>query len=95
MLKHIGFIMDGNRTWAKNNSLPQLEGHRKGYDNVESIIDACIERRIPCVSFWALSDDNIRERSQIEVSYLFDLLVRGINKLIQQANDKNIRLYFV
>ncbi len=87
--------MDGNRTWARANHLPQLEWHRRGYDNVERVIDACLERDIPTISFWALSDDNIRERSDTEVSYLFDLLIRGISRLIEQSNTKNIRLYFV
>ncbi len=87
--------MDGNRSWARHNHLPQLEWHRRGYDNIETIIDACLERNIRYVSFWALSDDNIRERSNIEVSYLFDLLTKGIEKLVRQSNVKNIRLYFV
>ncbi len=47
------------------------------------------------VSFWALSDDNIRERSAIEIEYLFDLLVRGITRLIARSNERNIRLHFV
>ena len=95
MLQHIGFIMDGNRSWARANALPQLEWHKRGYDNVEQIIDACLERQIPYISFWALSDDNISERSKIEVSYLFDLLTRGILRLIYQSNTKNIKLCFV
>ena len=46
-------------------------------------------------SFWALSDDNIRERSVLEVKYLFDLLTNGISRLISQANEKNVSLHFV
>jgi len=94
-MQHLGFIMDGNRTWARDRGLPQLEGHRRGYDNAEHIIELCAEKNIPYVSFWALSDDNIRERSKIEIAYLFDLLVRGLKRLIKRANEKNIRLHFV
>lgn len=47
------------------------------------------------MSFWALSDDNIHERSQEEVSYLFDLLERGIQDIMRQSDAKNIRMYFV
>jgi undecaprenyl pyrophosphate synthase len=54
-----------------------------------------MSRDLPVVSFWALSDDNIRERSETEVSYLFDLLTRGIKDLIKQATERGIRLYFV
>lgn len=52
-------------------------------------------RDVEVASFWALSDDNIRERSVLEVKYLFDLLTDGIDKLITQANEKNVRLHFV
>ncbi len=62
---------------------------------MERVIDACLEREIPTISFWALSDDNIRERSDAEVSYLFDLLIRGIDDLIKQSNKRSTRLYFV
>lgn len=94
-MQHIGFIMDGNRTWAENAWLPKLEWHRRWYDNLERIIDACFERKIPYVSFWALSDDNIKKRDASEVKYLFDLLARGIKKLVKESNKKNVRLYFV
>lgn len=87
--------MDGNRTWAKNKNLPQMEWHKRGYDNIEKILNLCLAKNLEFASFWALSDDNIRERSDFEVKYLFDLLVKGIKKLIIQANEKNIRLYFI
>ncbi len=94
-LEHIGFIMDGNRTWARGKWLPQLEWHRRGYNNAENIIDECLALDISYVSFWWLSDDNIRKRSTEEVSYLFDLLTRWIRDLIKKSRKKNIRLYFV
>lgn len=94
-LQHIGFIMDGNRTWARNNFLPQLEWHRRWYANAENIIEYCLELKIPYVSFWWLSDDNILKRSEEEVAYLFDLLTRGIGWLVNKSIKKNIRLHFV
>ena len=38
-LTHIGFIADGNRRWARSRGLPTLEGHRRGFNKVELIID--------------------------------------------------------
>ena len=87
--------MDGNRTWAREQGIAQFEWHKKWYDNIENIIDGCLARDVEVASFWALSDDNIRERSALEVKYLFDLLTDGIDKLITQANEKNVRLHFV
>jgi undecaprenyl diphosphate synthase len=94
-MKHIGFIMDGNRTWAKENHLPQFEWHRRGYENAKSIILLCNKRSIPYVSFWALSDDNIHRRSSEEVSYLFTLLTKALPNLARQAMKENLRIQVV
>ena len=32
--KHVAFIMDGNRRWAKKKKLPIIEGHKKGSEVV-------------------------------------------------------------
>jgi len=94
-MQHIGFIMDGNRTWAKNNFLPSFEGHRRGYQNFKKIIQACLDKSIPYVSFWALSDDNIRQRSPDEVKYLFDLLSEGMKEMQEYAIKKWIKIQII
>ncbi len=91
-MQHIGFIMDGNRTWARENWLPSLEGHRRGYENAKKLICEIKELGIPFVSFWALSDDNIKKRSTEEVGYLFRLLEQWILDLAKDANKNNIRI---
>ncbi len=62
---------------------------------MENIIDGCLEKGMEVVSFWALSDDNIRERSKIEVKYLFDLLASKMSDLVEKVMPRNIRLAFV
>lgn len=87
--------MDGNRTWARENGMEQWEGHKNGYDNMEKVIDGCLEKGVEVVSFWALSDDNIRERNFLEVKYLFDLLSEKMGDLVEKVMPRNIRLAFV
>ena len=41
--KHVAIIMDGNRRWARKNRLPSFEGHRRGEEKIEPIIDMAIE----------------------------------------------------
>lgn len=36
--KHIGFICDGNRRWARNKGLPTLLGHKEGVEAVKRVI---------------------------------------------------------
>jgi len=31
---HIGFIVDGNRRWAKEHGLPTFQGHEVGFNKV-------------------------------------------------------------
>ena len=37
MPKHIGFIMDGNRRYAKTKSLKTFKGHEMGFKQLESV----------------------------------------------------------
>lgn len=88
---HVGFILDGNRRWAKEHGLPTLEGHRTGYENLKTIATAAFERGIEFVSAYCFSTENWN-RSKEEVSYLLKLastiLTRDAKKMIKE----NIRI---
>ena len=36
--RHVAFIMDGNRRWAKKKKLKVVDGHKKGSEIVKSIV---------------------------------------------------------
>lgn len=91
-MQHIGYIMDGNRTWSKERWLPTFEWHRRGYENAKKIIRETKKLGIPFASFWALSDDNIKKRSPEEVGYLFRLLEKWILDIAKDADKDNIRI---
>ena len=91
---HLGFILDGNRRWAKSKGLPPLEGHRKGYKNFEKIAEAAIERGVRYVSAYVFSTENWN-RSKEEVSYLMDLLYRVATTEVDRVHEKNIRVRFL
>jgi undecaprenyl pyrophosphate synthase len=61
-LQHIAFIMDGNRRWARKLSNIVSFGHESGGDNIDRVLELCLEEGIPYVSMWALSKENILER---------------------------------
>lgn len=71
--QHIAIIPDGNRRWAKSKGLPTLEGHRKGAENFEKLINYARKAGVKCFTGWSFSTENWR-RSQEEVGYLFNLL---------------------
>ncbi len=90
-LKHLAVIMDGNRRWAKAQGLPSFEGHRRGYDRLKAIGDACLARGVEVLTVFAFSTENWK-RTQEEVTFLMDLLETA---LIQEAEffvQKGVRV---
>ena len=90
-LTHIGFIADGNRRWARSRGLPTLEGHRRGFNKVELIIDELKDTEVKFVSFFLFSTENW-DRSPEEVAYLMDLVRTKIDQLTKRYAKENIRL---
>ncbi len=82
-LKHIAFIMDGNRTWATSKGLPKLMGHTEGTKSFKKIVEHANNLNIPFITFWALSTENLKNRSEKELKHLFSLL----SKLVDYIDD--------
>ncbi len=90
-MRHIAFILDGNRRWAAARGLPALEGHRAGYENVKKIGLACLERGIEFVTVFAFSTENWK-RSVEEVGYLMALLERALTAGLPFYLEHGVRL---
>lgn len=72
-MQHIGFIMDGNRRWAKKLGNITKIGHENGGKKFEEVVEWCYGSEVPFVSFWVLSKENIMERSVDELEGIFDV----------------------
>ncbi|MDO8669081.1 MAG: polyprenyl diphosphate synthase [Candidatus Buchananbacteria bacterium] len=90
-VKHIAFIMDGNRRFAKQKGLPTLEGHRRGYNKMKEVGDWCIQRGIKYITVYAFSTENWK-RSKEEVNYLMRLLQTALTKELNEFTKRGIRL---
>ncbi len=73
--QHIGYILDGNRRWAKKHGLPTYEGHLAGYNALKDVIDATADAGVKYISFYTFSTENWN-RAEDEV--------RGLMKLIRR-----------
>ncbi len=71
--KHIAIIMDGNGRWAQEQGLARAEGHRRGAEMIERIVDACHDRGIRYLTLYAFSEENWNRPSD-EVVALMQLL---------------------
>ncbi len=90
-MKHVGIIMDGNRRWAVENGLPKMEGHRRGYDNMKTIGDACLARGLKSLTVFAFSTENWN-RTEKEVEYLMTLLESALSKDLGFFVGRSIRM---
>eukprot|EP00761_Pharyngomonas_kirbyi_P001455 gb/GECH01001459.1/.p1 GENE.gb/GECH01001459.1/~~gb/GECH01001459.1/.p1 ORF type:complete len:327 (+),score=52.36 gb/GECH01001459.1/:1-981(+) len=81
--KHVAFIMDGNRRWARQRGLDQQRGHVSGFMSLENILRYCIDLGVPMLSVYAFSTANFR-RSAEEVDALMDLAYDRLSSLGDQ-----------
>lgn len=88
---HIGFIMDGNRRWAKERGLTTPQGHKAGADALERVVEACFERGVRHITFYAFSTENWN-RPAAEVSALMSLFSRYLDSLLDrwEKSDKTV-----
>jgi undecaprenyl diphosphate synthase len=89
--RHIGFIMDGNRRWAKQRGLPSFKGHEAGVDALERVADACFARGVQFMSAFTFSTENW-SRTEEEVSFLMGLVTKILTKYVEKFDRKGIRL---
>ncbi len=94
-LLSVGFILDGNRRWAKERNLPSLEGHRKGFEKVRELVGWAHERTINTVYIYAFSTENWN-RAPEEVSYLMKLFAEAFTgNLVDDVLAKEGRIVFL
>ncbi len=89
--RHIGFIVDGNRRWAKKHGLPAYEGHLAGYNAIHEVTKATFDAGVEYVSAYIFSTENWK-RSEDEVSKLMGLVLRLLTSDLHIFNDNNIKL---
>lgn len=94
MINHIGYIVDGNRRWAREKKLPTLEGHRRGMENVKKAIIFSSNKKIPYTSFFLFSTENW-SRTGEEVNYLMDLFRKNFNAFKKIAKEYNLKYLFL
>ncbi len=89
--RHVAIIMDGNGRWAQQRSLGRVEGHKRGREAVETVIETCREVGISYVTLYAFSTENW-QRPPTEVRALMALLQRYLRNEQPQMMKKNVRL---
>jgi undecaprenyl diphosphate synthase len=89
--QHVAIIMDGNGRWAKQRSLPRVEGHRQGAESARTIIRTAGELGIKYLTLYAFSAENWN-RPKDEVDALMKYLIHYLKTETPELNKNNVRL---
>jgi undecaprenyl diphosphate synthase len=89
--RHVAIIMDGNRRWARNRGLAELEGHAAGVEAIRALLRHVVKRGVPVLSLYAFSRENWA-RSDDEVTGLFGLLEDAIRSETAELRQQGVRV---
>lgn len=89
--KHIGYIVDGNRRWAKKHGLPYYEGHLAGHNVLKDVATETFDQGVKYMSIYVFSTENWR-RSKDEVSRLMKLVMKILTTDLKDFQEEDIRL---
>ena len=92
--KHVAFIMDGNRRWAKKKKLKIIDGHKKGSEIVKKIVKKSLEFNIKYLTFFSFSTENW-SRSKDEILNLQTLLSFYLDSEEEHFIRKKIKFSFI
>ena len=81
MPEHISIIMDGNRRFAWSRDLEKEVGHKHGKDKLKEVLDWVLDLKIPYLTVYALSTENVSSREGDELDALYSLYINGFNEI--------------
>ena len=91
---HIGLILDGNGRWAADKDLPRSIGHKRGAENVETILKECKRLNVSAVTLYAFSTENWN-RPIYEVKALMSLFKYYLNKKFTDLHQENVKVTII
>jgi len=92
--RHIAVIMDGNGRWAETRGLPRFEGHRRGVESVRTVLEACRDFGVECLTLYCFSSENWR-RPADELEFLMELLKAYLIGERPKIIEQNVKLKII
>jgi short-chain Z-isoprenyl diphosphate synthase len=92
--QHVGIILDGNRRYGRRANLFDLHAiYMAGADKLDELIDWASSLKIPAITLWVLSTDNLK-RPPDEVTGILSAIEKKLTLLVknQQLHDQRIRV---
>jgi tritrans,polycis-undecaprenyl-diphosphate synthase [geranylgeranyl-diphosphate specific] len=88
---HVAIIMDGNRRFAREFGLAPNEGHVKGKEKLEEVMEWCLELGIKVLTVYAFSTENLLRQAEQAKCHMdvFDA------KYLKLAKDERIHKHHI
>ncbi|AOA65132.1 Cis-prenyltransferase [Komagataella phaffii CBS 7435] len=83
--QHIGFIMDGNRRYARINQIEVKEGHNAGFESLARLLQVCYKCGVKSATIFAFSIENYK-RNSFEVDWLMELAKMRFGQMIEKGD---------
>jgi tritrans,polycis-undecaprenyl-diphosphate synthase [geranylgeranyl-diphosphate specific] len=84
--QHLAIIMDGNRRFASDHGMLVADGHERGKEKLEELLNWCLEVNVHVLTVYALSTENLN-RPMEELGPLMDLFARSFREV---ATDERV-----
>src|SRR2546430_2513828 len=94
MPRHVGVILDGNRRHARKRGVSDpCEIYQRGAEKLDDILNWCAELRIPALTLWVFSTENLK-RSEAEVSGILSAIEAKVSALAHEPfmHQKRVRI---
>lgn len=92
--QHIALVMDGNGRWAQQRGMKRTQGHKRGEQVLDTMVDTCLELGIPYLSAYAFSTENWR-RSPEEVRFLMNFNRHVLRTRRDSLNERGVKIKWV
>ena len=92
--EHVAIIMDGNGRWAREHTLPRIEGHRRGARTLFKVAKAARSMGIRYLTLYAFSVENW-QRPHEEVGALMAMLEQFLERATPRLIKNQTRLKMI
>jgi short-chain Z-isoprenyl diphosphate synthase len=87
--QHIAVMLDGNRRWAgKQNGSSAGSGHAAGAQKIFEFLSWCDQLGVPVITLYLLSTENLKKRSDGELTELLEILDALAIEMVRRGNWK-------
>ncbi|MFX1419120.1 MAG: polyprenyl diphosphate synthase [Promethearchaeota archaeon] len=83
-----------NRRWAKKRNLDINFGHLIGYENLKKRLFDFFDAGIHYLSLYILSLENVRRRNAEELKYIYKIMVKAVDTVINESIVKDEKVKF-